>query len=294
MSRPADDSLPLHLTTKEVAALLRVKERKVYDLAAGGEIPHRRITGKLLFPRADLMAWLEGGDATRDLDRPSVVTGSHDPLLDWTLRASGAGLATLWNGSLEGLECFSDSRAAMAALHIPEPGEAWNVGTVAAHGVRDCVLIAWAVRARGLLLAPQLGGEVTGLADLVGRRLVRRQPGSGAAALMERLVARAGLRMGDFAETDAVARTESEAAAMVASHEAEAALGLVALAGSFHLDFCPLGDERVDLLVDRRSYFTQPVQHLLAFLRDPAFADKAAAMGGYGLDQTGAVRWVSP
>mgnify|MGYP003652046767 FL=1 len=46
---------PSYLTTKEVAELLRVKERKVYDLAGAGEIPHRRITGKLLFPRAELM-----------------------------------------------------------------------------------------------------------------------------------------------------------------------------------------------------------------------------------------------
>ncbi|NIP83903.1 MAG: helix-turn-helix domain-containing protein, partial [Gemmatimonadetes bacterium] len=38
---------PQYLTTREVAELLRVKERKVYDLAAAGEIPHRRITGKL-------------------------------------------------------------------------------------------------------------------------------------------------------------------------------------------------------------------------------------------------------
>ena len=47
---------PLFLTTREVADLLRVKERKVYDLAAADEIPHRRITGKLLFPRAELLA----------------------------------------------------------------------------------------------------------------------------------------------------------------------------------------------------------------------------------------------
>ena len=66
---------PDFLTTKEVAALLRVKERKVYDMVAEGEIPHRRITGKLLFPRAALEAWLEGDviDApARAVDRESA------------------------------------------------------------------------------------------------------------------------------------------------------------------------------------------------------------------------------
>ena len=57
---PAAGDLPDFLTTREVAALLRVKERKVYDLAAAGQIPCRRITGKLLFPRAEIEAWLSG------------------------------------------------------------------------------------------------------------------------------------------------------------------------------------------------------------------------------------------
>jgi excisionase family DNA binding protein len=71
-----------------VADLLRVKERKVYDLAAADEIPHRRITGKLLFPVAELMAWIDGGSHADPADRPAVLTGSHDPLLDWAVRGS--------------------------------------------------------------------------------------------------------------------------------------------------------------------------------------------------------------
>ncbi|MEL6480914.1 MAG: helix-turn-helix domain-containing protein, partial [Pseudomonadota bacterium] len=36
---------PDFLTTKELATLLRVKERRVYDLAAAGEVPCSRVTG---------------------------------------------------------------------------------------------------------------------------------------------------------------------------------------------------------------------------------------------------------
>jgi putative molybdopterin biosynthesis protein len=42
------------LTTRELAALLRVKERKIYDLVAEGALPVRRVTGKLLFPREEI------------------------------------------------------------------------------------------------------------------------------------------------------------------------------------------------------------------------------------------------
>jgi putative molybdopterin biosynthesis protein len=49
---------PEYLTTRELADLLRIKERKVYDMAAAGEVPCSRAMGKLLFPRAEVEAWL--------------------------------------------------------------------------------------------------------------------------------------------------------------------------------------------------------------------------------------------
>ena len=117
---------PSYLTTKEVADLLRVRERKVYDMVAAGEIPHRKVTGKLLFPHSEITSWIEGEGDLRPLERPGVVTGSHDPLLDWALRESGSALATLWNGSTCGLDAFCRGEAAVAGLHIP--GEAgWNI-----------------------------------------------------------------------------------------------------------------------------------------------------------------------
>ena len=52
--------LPDYLTTSELAELLRIKERKVYQMAASGKIPCTRATGKLLFPRKEVESWLEG------------------------------------------------------------------------------------------------------------------------------------------------------------------------------------------------------------------------------------------
>jgi putative molybdopterin biosynthesis protein len=291
-TNPADQQPP-YLTTREVADLLRVKERKVYDLAAADEIPHRRITGKLLFPAAEIMAWIDGGGDAAPAERPAVLTGSHDPLLDWAIRESGSELATLWNGSLDGLQVYAEGRAALAGLHVPE-GDGWNVRTVASRGVRGCVLIAWATRARGLLVAPCLEGRVTRFSDIRGRRLVRRQPGAGAAALLDALMADAGMSPDDISPVSGLARTETDAAAIVSAGEADAALGIEAMAKQFHLGFIPLRQERFDLLIDRRSYFTHPVQTLLSFARSEAFRAKADAMGGYALEDAGAVRWLGP
>lgn len=286
----SDEAEPDYLTTREVAAMLRVKERKVYDLAAAGEIPHRRITGKLLFPRAEVLGWIGGGTAGPVRQRPAVVAGSHDPLLDWALRRSGSGLAALFDGSGDGLERFVRGEAALAGLHLPEP-DGWNIATVAAATPSNAVLITWAQRVQGLMLRPD-APAVGGIEALVGRRLALRQPGAGARALFE-LLARAAGRdpQADFPDA-LLARTESEAAAAVASGRAEAALGLAAAARAHGLAFVPLATERFDLLIDRHAYFTPPVQRLLVFARTTDFTKEAARMGGYDLAGAGEVRWL--
>lgn len=283
---------PQFLTTKEVADLLRVKERKVYDLAAADEIPHRRITGKLLFPTQELKAWIEGTDGVSGADRPNVLAGSHDPLLDWAIHASGCGLATLCNGSADGLHQFETGSAALAGLHLPEE-TGWNIDTVSQRELRNAVLIAFAIRKRGLLISEEASAGIRSVADLKGKRVALRQSGAGTALLFARLLEEAGLGEADLACTRSPAHTENDAAAAVAGGEADAALGLETMARPFRLTFLPLVEEKFDLLVDRKAYFTEPLQRLFAFTRSSDFAEKAAALGGYDLTDHGAVRWLS-
>jgi putative molybdopterin biosynthesis protein len=95
-----------YLTTKELAQLLRLGERKVYDLASSGDIPCVRAVGKLLFPRDAIDAWLsQTHSGPRPISKnqfPDVMVGSHDPLLDWALLQSDCGLARFFGGSNEG------------------------------------------------------------------------------------------------------------------------------------------------------------------------------------------------
>ncbi len=53
-SRPDDDVL----TAEEVAEILRVDRKTVYDAAGRGKIPHRRLGKRLVFGRAALLDWL--------------------------------------------------------------------------------------------------------------------------------------------------------------------------------------------------------------------------------------------
>ncbi len=291
---------PAFLTTREVADLLRVKERKVYDLAAAGEIPHRRLTGKLLFPSDEIRAWIDKPGSNNALPsagapqiRPAVLAGSHDPLLDWVVREAGAGLATLYNGSSDGLDRFAAGEAAIAGLHIPDD-DGWNVAAVSGRGLTGCVLIAWATRSRGLILSDIVRNQIKSLTDLPGHRVVLRQSGAGAAASFDRLLAAAGMTTADLLTTQTPARTEIDAAAAIATGEAEVAIGIEAMARQYNLGFLPLVQERFDLLIDRRAYFTDPVQTVLTYAAKKHSRDRADALGGYDLTNCGAVRWLSP
>lgn len=287
------DTAPEFLTVRELADLLRVKERKVYDLASSGAVPCSRATGKLLFPAAEIRAWIagtppEGGEPEPP---PPILLGSHDPLLDWAIRASGCGLATYMDGSLDGLERFDRGEGVACGLHVHDAATgAWNVPAVAAASARrNAVLVAFAARERGLVV-PAGGSAPAALSDLPGLRVAPRQAQSGTDRLFRHLLAEAGIDRDalDLAET---ARTETEAVEAVATGRADATFGLAAVARSFGLGFVPLVEERFDLLVDRRAWFEPPMQELLAFCRSRAFRDRAAASGGYDVPDLGRVRW---
>ena len=75
----------------------------------------------------------------------------------------------------------------------------------------------------------------------------------------------------------------------MAAGEADVALGLEAAARQFRLGFVPVQQERFDLLVNRRCYFTEPVQTLMDFARSDAMARKAKSLEGYDLSELGKV-----
>ncbi len=288
-----------YLTVRELAALLRLKERKVYDLAASGEVPVYRATGKLLFPAAEIRAWIErsrsgaaaASQGSRPAERPPIVLGSHDPLLDWAIRESRCGLATCADGSLDGLDRFAAGEGVVAGLHVRDAAtSSWNVvaAATAASGL-NAVLIRFARRRRGLVY--RKGDPAPfGLPALEGRRVVPRQPGSGTERLFAALAAAEGLELAGVTFTD-VARTEDDAVESVRRGEADVAFGLESVARAYALEFLPLIEEEFALLVDRRAWFGTALQTLLAFFDDDRFRRRAADHGGYDVGGIGDVLW---
>ncbi len=290
------------MNTREVAEYLRIKERKVYALVREKRIPCTRVTGKWLFPKHLIDLWVAQGtrfpNRREALPAPPVVVGSHDPLLEWCLRESGCELAMMSGGSLDGLKRLAAGEAVMCGLHVFDAGEgdggAYNVAVVreSCSGL-GMVLIEWAWRQQGLVLAPGNPLGIASLQDLRDKkaRVVARQHEAGSQLLFVHLLSEAGIKLGDLTILEHRALSETDLGLAVLEGKADAGPAVAAVAHQLRLDFVALHRERYDLLLRRRDYFEEPAQRLFQFVRTPAFQTRAAEMGGYDTSGLGRVTY---
>ena len=279
------------LTTKEVAGLLRLKERKVYDLASRGEIPCAKATGKLLFPKLEITQWIhqKGGLSSELTQRPAVILGSHDPLFDWAISASGCGLPASLNGSMDGFERYKNREGIACGIHIENstaPG--WNTELVEDYLEHSqSILMHWAKRERGLIVRPD--SHIQQLADLQGKRFISRQAGAAAQLLFETHLSRAQVDLLSI-QSVRTARNETEAALSIVEGEADATFGLRSFADRYRLDFVPICIEHFDLLIDRFAYFESDIQTLLRFALSDEFQAEVNRYAGYDITDLGVIR----
>lgn len=288
------------LTTAEAADYLRLKERKLYELIADRQIPCTKVTGKWLFSRADLDRWLLAGmvrpPGMLPPEPPPIVGGSHDPLLQWALSESRAGLAILPEGSEAGYQRFLKGEVVATSIHfhdLDQPEADANPKRVAAEpAFNDAVLIGFAAREQGLIVAAGNPLELASLREAHARRLraVVRPPGAGAQQLLVGLLRQEGLAIDDLGSAQ-VAPTGPDIAQTIRAGHADFGVATRAVATAAGLDFVPLAVERFDLLMRQRDYFRPPMQALLALLRGPSFVARAQELGGLDVSMAGRVRW---
>lgn len=291
------------LTTEEAATYLRLSERKLYELVANGAVPCTKVTGKWLFPKAALDRWLAAGyagpAAFAQAPAPPIVGGSHDPLLEWALRESASRLASLPEGSEAGLQRLVRGEVAAAAIHMHRltgDDDTANAEAVAnTPGLHDAVLIAFARREQGLIVA---AGNPLGLSDIAGvatnrARIALRPQGAGAQLLLLSLLARAGLALDALATVKPVATTGPDIAQAVRAGRADCGIATRSVAQAAGLGFVPLTWERFDLAMRQRDYFRPELQALVKFLRTDAFHARGRELTGYDTAAAGDVRHVN-
>lgn len=267
-------------------------ERQVYTLTARG--------------RRALETWLKEPAENQDefwvkarmapglagaVEMPLYIVGSDDPLLAWLARAIGATSRVV--GSTRGLERLAEQQADIASAHLQEPESAdFNVSFVQ-HLVpeEDVLLVNLAAREYGLMVAAGNPKEIRGVRDLAKRevRLMNRSYGAGARIWLHRHLRAARVDPTGLNGWTRSAPTYEALARAIERGEADAGPAIRATAEGRGLGFVPLGVERFDLILSRGLYESPRARKLREMADSPALRERARALPGYDLSQSGRV-----
>lgn len=202
-------------------------------------------------------------------------------------------LAGLSLGSRQALLTLREGGAHVAGLHVrdPETGEP-NLPLIrdilAGH---PCVVVGYATWEEGLLVAPGNPRGIHGAADLArpGVRIVNREPGSGARALLDQVLAAAGVDPARVEGYGTEATSHLAVAQAVALGLVDAGVGVRAVGRALGLEFVPLQQNRYDLVIPLDHLEHPPVQALLEALQRRAFRLEVEAAGGYDTTRAGSI-----
>jgi molybdate-binding protein len=199
-------------------------------------------------------------------------------------------------GSAAGLQRFVDDEVIAAAIHLHavDADSDENIAVMKnLPELRDAILVAFARREQGIVVAQ---GNPLGLAsihDLVGTgaRVAVRPAGAGAQLLLESLLKREGLDVAGLSIVSPVCPTGSDIAQAVRTGRADCGIATRSVANAAGLGFVPLLWERFDLVVKEHDFRRPPLQTLFSFLKTPTMQRHADDAGGYDMSVSGQIRF---
>ncbi|RLB73301.1 MAG: hypothetical protein DRH03_03425 [Deltaproteobacteria bacterium] len=284
------------LNTKEIAAYLKINEKKVYQLIQEGSIPCTRAVGKWLFPLEQINRWLE---EQTELSKSILIAGSDDPLLGNLIEEFNQlhfPKQLIFHaavGSQRGLMALAEGKAQVAGIHLfhPPTGE-YNLPYVEKHLVgKKYIVINLAYRQQGLLVQAGNPHNIKKLTDLSRNNLtfINRNPGSGTRYLLDYLMEKERLAPDKIDGYKLERVTHLETGLEILKGNADAGMGIEYVAHLLNLDFVPLIEERFDLVAMKDSFSAPPLSNFFAYLEPERLTLKTATFKGYDFRSCGTV-----
>jgi molybdate-binding protein/DNA-binding XRE family transcriptional regulator len=219
--------------------------------------------------------------------RPTLVVAGCDPalpLLETPLALLDPPVAFAWwpCGNAEALRLAGAGLVHVAGVHrAGGPPDLAGQADGAAGIPGGAEVVGFTAWREGLVVRP--GTEVTGLGDVArhGLRLVNREPGAQARALLDHERLRLRLDPAELPGYDSRAAGHLQVAAAVAGRLADAGVSSEPAALAYGLRFIPLAEERFDLVLPARHAASREVQGLLKVLASPWLLAQLASLPGY-------------
>jgi len=291
------------LSTREAAKFLDVNEKMIYTLVAEKGLPATKVTGKWLFPRHLVEQWIENN--TINYPKPAtqlppyhgllIITGSNDPLLDRTMalfnRLYPEQIAVFGNlGSMGGLRALRQNLCHMASSHLMEENEQeYNFNFADNELDKMPAVVNFCRREQGILVAKGNPNNIAGIENLAqpGVRMVNRPLGTGTRLLLDREFKRLEIQGDKIDGYRNEVQKHLDVGIAILSGEADAGLGIRAIADILGIGFVPLRWERYDFLIYKERYFDEGIQLFMNLLHEEKFRRMASSFTGYDTSLSG-------
>ncbi len=155
----------------------------------------------------------------------------------------------------------------------------------------DLLVVTFARWEEGLVVAPGNPKSIAKIEHLARRDVtfVNREVGSGARALIDKRLKKAGVETSAVAGYDRIAFGHLAAAYCVVTQEADVCLATRSAAQTFALDFIPLHSERYDLIMRCETAEQPAAKSLLDVLQRATLRRKLEVLAGYDTTDTGSL-----
>jgi molybdate-binding protein len=268
-----------HLLALESADLVEVSEVRKTG----------KVTEKYYRARADALLLQE--IILPKTRKPAIIlSGSHDLALEDIADhlSKHVVLLSLPVGSLDGLVNLRQGLCQISGAHLLDESGEYNTPYVRRlFPDRDMEVVTLAGRTQGLMLAAGDPKSIRKMNDLArpNVRFVNRNPGSGTRLWLDGELKRLGVLPERINGYERAVRTHTEAAALIETGKADAALGLQAAAHQHGLDFIPLFEERYDLVLPREQ--EKLLAPFLDYIQTADFRRALDSLTGYNTSHSG-------
>ena len=215
-----------------------------------------------------------------EAERALLVTGSHDPLLDYLadlLSQKAVELHSTHVGSMGGILALKKNECHAAPMHLLADDGDYNIPYLKKYlPGEEVVLICVTERQQGIVSRNGIGFDA-----LPGHTFVNRQRGSGTRMLLDHLLEKNHIDSSEISGYEREVTTHLAVALAVKSGEADAGMCVYSAAKALGLRFVPVASERYEIGI-RREHLEDPrVSELCDTLVSHEFKGILDRLGGY-------------
>jgi len=224
-----------------------------------------------------------------DAEQALLITGSHDPVLDYLadmLQKKEITLHSTHAGSMGGILALTKDECHVAPMHLLADDGSYNIQYLKKFlPGEEVVLLCVAERQQGIV-------SKTGLTfdEIPDHQFINRQRGSGTRMLLDFELKKKGIDPARIHGYEREVTTHLTVALAVKSGEAEAGMCVYSAARALGLKFVPVASERYEIAI-RRTHLADPrVAALCDAIESPLFKEVLHRLGGYDTTETGVRR----